>query len=567
MKNYSITGLLVAIGCLASCATPFGEAPGPDGGPGQTNGDIGSDGGVVKLDGGVVDPGPTFSFADQNPIYVQQGQTTNVPITITRSITPGTDIKIDITSVPDGVTVDPLTLTIPTGLSTGQLAITVDKSIAQGALSNVVVLQGTAAGASAKIATNLQLFVISGKPGTLDTDFAHSGIYEHPLDYNHIYAATPQSDGKILIYAANTYQATDQSTRTSAVIRLKADGSVDSTLADPTIQKISGSLWGMTADADGRIITSMGIWAGDQGGTAINRYNANGTLDPTFNTIRAVNTFSSHPIPDGWSAFYSYAIAVGQNDSIYSGGIAIASPSDPYALLQIPVNGQPADGQSMLGCSGSWNDANFFEQAITNLSLLPDGTLAFAGFGKTPNGDIGVGVGRYTQPPSSCDLDPNYGINGTWYSTDWTNLYDAFFETDGSVDLLVGKSDTSANSLVHIEPDGQQTVKVDLPLDGGSSGITRAPDGRYLVAGAQSSQDGLLMAVAYYNSDWTPDMSIGNQGIVTIPVPTALTSPTGTGLRAVYTPDGSRTVVVGSISGANAAGDAVEHLVVARIWN
>jgi hypothetical protein len=116
-------------------------------------------------------------------------------------------------------------------------------------------------------------------------------------------------------------------------------------------------------------------------------------------------------------------------------------------------------------------------------------------------------------------------------------------------------------------------------------GITRAPDSRYLVAGAQLSQGGALMAVAYYNSDLTPDTSVGDQGIVTISVPvsTTLTNPTGVGLRAVYTPDGSRTVIIGSIHGQKAVMKAdgtpaidangqkvyndAEHIVVARIWN
>ncbi|MCL2776374.1 MAG: hypothetical protein FWD73_00105 [Polyangiaceae bacterium] len=94
---------------------------------------------------------------------------------------------------------------------------------------------------------------------------------------------------------------------------------------------------------------------------------------------------------------------------------------------------------------------------------------------------------------------------------------------------------------------------MDLPLDGGSGGITRAADGRYLVAGGQLQPAGnIFMAVAYYKSNLTRDTSIGNQdGIVPIPVSTALTNPPngsvrGVGLRAVYIPDGSRTVVVAS---------------------
>ncbi|MCL2779814.1 MAG: hypothetical protein FWD73_17625 [Polyangiaceae bacterium] len=158
MKTFSIGRLLVAVGCLASCGGAFGDAPGSsDGGSGQTNGGTGSDGG--GLDGGFVDPGPVFSFVQaQSPVYVRQGQeATSIPITIARNVTPGNDIQITITSVPDGVSVAPTQLTIPSGSTTGQLAINVDPSISQGLLDGNLVLQGSAEAASATEATNLQL--------------------------------------------------------------------------------------------------------------------------------------------------------------------------------------------------------------------------------------------------------------------------------------------------------------------------------------------------------------------------------------------------------------------------
>jgi hypothetical protein len=157
------------------------------------------------------------------------------------------------------------------------------------------------------------------------------------------------------------------------------------------------------------------------------------------------------------------------------------------------------------------------------------------------------------------------------------------FETDGSVDLLAGSAG-AIHSLIHIDPTGKQTTNVDVPFYYGY-GITRALDGRYIVVGRQPLVGHTSMDVAYYNSDLTPDMSVGTQGIVNISIlkSTILINPTGVGLRAVYTPDGSRTIVVGRIDGQKAAKNAdgasqldangqpvytdVEHFVVARIWN
>jgi hypothetical protein len=137
-----------------------------------------------------------------------------------------------------------------------------------------------------------------------------------------------------------------------------------------------------------------------------------------------------------------------------------------YAFLQIPANGQPPNGVgSMSGCfEAPWDNTNSKEQ-IANLSLLSTGALAFVGIGQNTNAsNVGVGVGRYPQPQSSCDLDPNYGKNGVWYSTEWQFWGDVLFETDGSVDLFAGKTDTSALSLVHIDSTGKLTAPVTLPF-------------------------------------------------------------------------------------------------------
>ncbi|MCL2776959.1 MAG: delta-60 repeat domain-containing protein [Polyangiaceae bacterium] len=393
----------------------------------------------------------------------------------------------------------------------------------------------------------------SGNRGLPDTTFAPDGVIENTLDYNKIVVVSPQSDGKILIGAMNNDQTT------SAVIRLNADGSVDSTLSDPAIKNIPNGLYGglydVAADANGRIVVTLGE-------TAIRRYTATGVLDDTFNTVES-NLISN------WTPFWSYAITVGQDGAIYAGGHGTVQgftpPSgvNPYAFLQISDYGMPPDGH-MLGCS---NYSNYVTTAgwqnITHLSLLPTGALAFTiNLEKSATSGGGTGVGRFSQP-ASCTLDGTYGTNGSgvWSSTAF-DVVDALFETTGSVDLTTGES------LVHIDPTGKSMTSTDLPLSGG--GITRAPDGRYLVAGQYPPAGKNSMAVVYYsysNGGFTPDMSVGKQGVITIPVSTALGYPAGVGLRAVYTPDGSSTVVVGSMQGLNADGTAVEHLVVARILN
>jgi len=451
-------------------------------------------------------------------------------------------------------------LTIAAGSSTGELAITVDKSMAQGALKDDLVLQGSPPGASATATMNLPLFV-RGKRGEFDTTFAPGGVYENiEKKYYSIPIVVSQSDGKILIGAwiDGVWHTNDRgSVGWSEVIRLNADGSVDSTFRAPFIQTASGGdVYGLTAYPDGRVVTITLDY--------IIRYTATGTPDVTFNKIGSVSTDSL--ISAGKNSFYPEdVVAVGQDDSIYVGGSAKVSNNGPgtkYAFLQIPANGQ-GNTRGMHGCSGAWDKTNE-SQYITKLSLLSTGALVFAGTGTVKGLSTsrdGVGVGRYNQP-TSCALDPNYGNKGIWYSKAWHHLEDAVFEADGSVDLLVSNGVTpEVYSIVRINKNGNLEAKVDLPLYA-ASGITRVPDGRYLVAGGHEQPVGKnSMAVACYTSDLKPDTSIGKQGVAIMPVSTTLSdygSERKIGLRAVYTPDGSRTVVVGRID---------SHLVVARIWN
>ncbi|MCL2777511.1 MAG: hypothetical protein FWD73_05865 [Polyangiaceae bacterium] len=176
MKIFTFAGLIVAVGCVASCATPFGEAPGPDAGSDQTNGD---------LDGGVVDPGATFSFVQTDgPVYVRQGQPATIPIAITRNVIPGPDIQIKVVVKLGSIHED--SLTIPSGSSTGKLAITVDSAAPQGPTS--MTIRGIAADASPTVSANLSLFV-RGQPGALDTTFKYTGVYEDTTDYGYIQTA------------------------------------------------------------------------------------------------------------------------------------------------------------------------------------------------------------------------------------------------------------------------------------------------------------------------------------------------------------------------------------------
>ena len=533
MKTFSLAGLLVAVGCVASCSKPFGDAPG--------------------LDSGVVPVGPEqFRFVTTaTRTQVVQGKATSVPIVITRGSGAASDIQVTLTSPPAGITADPLT--IPSGSSTGQLSITVADTINQGNLDGLAI-QGHAVGGNASDTENLPLFV-RGKPGALDTTFASDGVYQDAWgSYTSIQSVIPQQNGTILIGAQVL------GLPNSTVLRLNADGSVDATFANPNILS---PIDNMAVSANGNIVITSVV----SQKSVITRLTGNGTLDTTFNGTGSL-TLSS--IPNGWPNFTAAAITIASDESIYVGssdlrlGVGATIP-DPYGIIQIQPNGQFGT-ESFSSCVGFWSSQQELN-SLTSLLIHPTtGALVLTG-----NDGAGIGVIRYQ--PLSCARDPQYGGGtGIAYFKNWQDLDDSFLEADGSIDLLARVDTGGIYSLVHINATGTQmnnvsTLAYSTGRGGGpTGGVTRAPDGHILVAGEKLPAGNSSMAVAYYKSDLTLDTLIGNQGIVTIPITLANTF--GVGLRAIYTPDGQKTIVVGVAHRTDGETFVTsENLVVARIWN
>jgi uncharacterized delta-60 repeat protein len=327
MKTFSFARLLIAAGCLASCATPFGDAPGS----GQTNGGTSSDGGDSNLDGGVLDPGVGFSFVQADgPAYVRQGQPIDITISVARYIIPGNDIKIDITGVPNGVSVDPLTLTIPSGSSTGHLTITVDPSIPQGELN--VELQGLAAGATIPANTNIQLFV-RGKPGTLDTSFGTDGIVDLGEDGADATGVATLPDGKIFLggYIGSTV----------AVVRLTDRGIPDQTYGvDGRVRKSVGTLsstnptTNIVVDSSGAVVLGANV-PPNPGGIAL-RVNPSGVIDTGFGDQGIAHLVSG---ATGSTKSSVQSLAQGSDGSLYFGAVNSSLSTQPNVEMKLLPDG------------------------------------------------------------------------------------------------------------------------------------------------------------------------------------------------------------------------------------
>jgi uncharacterized delta-60 repeat protein len=128
--------------------------------------------------------------------------------------------------------------------------------------------------------------------GSLDGSF-NVTTNDGSTDFNHVYRALLQPDGKIII-ASNALQSVNGVT-TNRIARLTSTGSLDAPLG--VTGNVLMSVFALGLQTDGKIV----VGGGDSIGTAITRLNADGTVDGGF-TPPELGLVSIHSLaiePDG----------------------------------------------------------------------------------------------------------------------------------------------------------------------------------------------------------------------------------------------------------------------------
>jgi uncharacterized delta-60 repeat protein len=117
--------------------------------------------------------------------------------------------------------------------------------------------------------------------GTLDTSFNPPALARFTGNpYLEIAALALQADGKILI--GGNFATVGGAARTSSLARLNADGSLDPTFnTNQTVQVLGGTVFDIDVAADGKIVVSGDINA--SGRSEVARIFPEGTLDTSFN--------------------------------------------------------------------------------------------------------------------------------------------------------------------------------------------------------------------------------------------------------------------------------------------
>jgi uncharacterized delta-60 repeat protein len=361
--------------------------------------------------------------------------------------------------------------------------------IGSSAAADAVVLQPggkIVAAGSVVQANNSQDFALARYQanGSLDTTFGSGGVVETPTGVARAVALQP--DGKIV--AAGTSSQI-------RVARYDADGSLDAAFGIGGVVTTQVGAGNSGANAlllqpDGKIVVGGESSDGSKTVFTLARYDASGSLDPTFGTGGIVTT----------------QVGTG-NSSIH--GLALQ-----------PDGKIVADGAAMNGSQGVLAVARYDSDGS------PDATFGSGGIATTAVGLVGenVSVGPVVLQPDG-KIVATFGFALVRYETNGT--LDPSFANSAGVTLIGG-------------------------IGNPGTGLALQPDGKILLAGSDSSGatgTADLLRLARYNANGTPDGTFSNFGVAFLHVWTGSTdnpSPPASPAIALQ-PDG-RIVAAGSHS-------------------
>lgn len=318
-------------------------------------------------------------------------------------------------------------------------------------------------------------------PGDLDTKFNSTGKVT-TSNMLRVHAVAIQSDGKIVVVGEDW-----NGTRfIFGAGRYNTDGSLDTTFnsAGAVPGFVSTAISGSTEDkayavaiqSDGKIVAAGSTLLAATGyDFAIVRYNANGTLDTTFDSD-GIKTAAI--VPEGSADDIAYAIAIDSNGKIVFAGYT-NDTTERFAVGRLNSNGSV---DTDFGTSGftKTDTSTGADQALA-MAIQSDGKIVLAGFNNDATTGDDFTLTRYT----------------TTGALDTTT-----FGTNGITKTAVA-SGTGADRI---------------------QGMAIDSSGRFVVVGyANSATSGDDIAVARYTSVGALDATFGTSGITT----TAVASGTG----------------------------------------
>jgi uncharacterized delta-60 repeat protein len=345
------------------------------------------------------------------------------------------------------------------------------------------------------------LFSIDGR---LTTGFGPSGDFG--------YSVAVQSDWKIVVAGRMDSGFLDSD---FALARYNADGTLDTSFdGDGKLTTVFGPSYDTASrvalQSDGKIVVSgYSEVSGSGDDFALARYNADGTLDTSFDGDGKLTTAFV-----GASVDRGYSMAVQSDGKIIVAG---RSNSD-FALARYNANGTL--DTSFDGDGKVTTDFGALDDGLS-VAVQSDGKIVVAGYSdSTTSADFAIA--RYNVDGT---LDTSFSSDGK-LTTDFGTRFDygrsVAVQSDGKI-VVAGNSDNSiamarynANGTLDTSFDGDGKLTTNF---GGASvmatSVVVQSDGKIVVAGSSSIGTNTDFAVARYNANGSLDTSFDGDGRLT----------------------------------------------------
>src|SRR5213593_408962 len=323
--------------------------------------------------------------------------------------------------------------------------------------------------AATLIATLIAAAAASAAPGSLDSTFGAGGKTTTSFGTGSadVYALVLQPDGKLVAAGSDVSQSA------FALVRYNANGSLDPTFgmsgtASTPIGIDTSGASALVLQSDGKLVAAGNAWKDSvDADFAVVRYNTNGSLDATFGAGGKVTTSIGSDEDD------AYALALQPDGKLVAAGVTLNGFRWDFALVRYNANGSL--------------DTTFGTGGTVITSMGTDGTGASA-LVLQPDGKL-VAAGTTTNDGSAYDFTlVRYNANGS---------LDATFGTGGKVTTPIGTGDNSVSALV------------------------LQSDGKLVAAGYASVSGTYDLALVRYNTNGSLDSTFGTGGKVTTPVGSA----------------------------------------------
>ncbi|MCE7980091.1 MAG: hypothetical protein DYG89_02770 [Caldilinea sp. CFX5] len=378
--------------------------------------------------------------------------------------------------------------------------------------------------------------------GSLDTSFDGDGIVFTDFgNVDNANALVLQPDGKLVV-------AVNSGNSDIALVRYNADGSLDSSFKG----RGSGGASALVRQPDGKLVVAGGRGSDGAADLALARYNADGSLDNSFDGDGIVLT-------DFGGSEYANALVLQSDGKLVAAGYTTSGGNEDFGLVRYNADGsldssfdgdgkvltdfgrsenarmlilQP-DGKLVAG-GGPWLaryntdgslDATFADggtylyqqgdSTIQAIVIQPDGKLVAAGFAFTYDHRDDFALVRYNADGS---LDNSFGVDGkvlTDFGT-YDRVSALILQPDGK--LVAAGTGRDGFTLARYNADGTldnsfgSDGKAIVGLGGTAAALVRQPDGKLVAAGSSDAGFPLVR----YNADGSLDSSFDDDGIVFI---------------------------------------------------